>query len=418
MNQIRLIFSLLLGIVSIQIISVFVASQWFGGEELTKDSVLHKVEVAKWFDSLSSKPFMRLNNTRGFKCPPNLVWEKRLERINLLDGSSLNSYLMQSLPASIVGSTETISVPVYPPLDLINASNPAADVPVVFVHMHGIKKNAERYVMLAMRTACRFNKRVFVASVGYNSSEMSMQYPPCVTPVYYSVKSANEETGEAPRTSVEDALRRFTDVYKHMSGNQFLFEKFCFDRWIIFHDLLQKLNLEKVLYLDSDVLLFANASVEAASFDPKCGAHISSNKKGGFSGHSSYWTRSKAADFVNFIQQNYENDSLRAKMENMWENYQNNYLKKGQIVRGGISDMHLIKLFFEKSKASQDVCVLGDIYDHCRVFDYRKNSFYQDELGLPYTIVKDNSTNTNVLARLRTLHFQGGAKEVLNECTF
>jgi hypothetical protein len=421
MREAKLLVGLFVSILTLQFINLSVL--WFStdlpspADEVQEESTKTlSQEVSKWFNSLnsSSEPFMLLNNTQGFVCPPILGWEKRFERIKFLDGSSLTSYLARSLPASFVGSNETISVPVYPPLHLINATNHAPDVPVVFVHMSGIKKTDQRYVMLAMRTACKFNKRVFVASVGYNSSEEPDDYPSCVTPVYYILNSTNETASASP---VEEALQRFTTVYKHMSGNHFLFEKFCFDRWFIFHDLLEKFNLEKALYLDSDVLLFANASLEAASFDSKCAALVSSNKKG-YSGHSSLWTKSKASEFANFIQKNYEDDALRSNMESMWENYQNNFLEKGETVKGGISDMHLIKLFVQHPRNSQDVCILDDTYDHCRVFDNRKNSFYQDELGLPYTVFEDSSTNTTIFSRLRTLHFQGGSKELLNDCDF
>jgi len=52
----------------------------------------------------------------------------------------------------------------------------------------------------------------------------------------------------------------FTQNYVHMSKNPYAYELFCFTRYFILLDFMRKHQLDVVMYLDSDILLFCNAT--------------------------------------------------------------------------------------------------------------------------------------------------------------
>lgn len=51
---------------------------------------------------------------------------------------------------------------------------------------------------------------------------------------------------------------RFVDVYRHMNTNRIDFELFCFIRWFILLTFMREHNLEKAVYIDSDIMLYEN----------------------------------------------------------------------------------------------------------------------------------------------------------------
>ena len=54
-------------------------------------------------------------------------------------------------------------------------------------------------------------------------------------------------------------LPTFLDSYIHISGIKFYYERLFLERWFHVEELIQQENLSKVLYLDSDSLLFSPA---------------------------------------------------------------------------------------------------------------------------------------------------------------
>jgi hypothetical protein len=59
----------------------------------------------------------------------------------------------------------------------------------------------------------------------------------------------------------------FGRVYTHFSTHTRSFELICFQRWFILKEFLIAHRIEKCVYLDSDVMLYANVTGEIAKFD-------------------------------------------------------------------------------------------------------------------------------------------------------
>lgn len=56
------------------------------------------------------------------------------------------------------------------------------------------------------------------------------------------------------------SAKGFASFYRHLSPNNFAYNLFCFQRWFILRDFMKVNELQKILYLDSDVLLYCDIS--------------------------------------------------------------------------------------------------------------------------------------------------------------
>jgi hypothetical protein len=56
-------------------------------------------------------------------------------------------------------------------------------------------------------------------------------------------------------------------VYKHKSTLSWDFEFFCISRWFVLYEFLRSNNIDQCLYIDSDVLLYCNATEEAGKLN-------------------------------------------------------------------------------------------------------------------------------------------------------
>jgi hypothetical protein len=62
------------------------------------------------------------------------------------------------------------------------------------------------------------------------------------------------------------AAAQFGRLYKHYSTHSVSFELICFQRWFILKEFLTAHKLDECVYLDSDVLLYANVTDDMAKF--------------------------------------------------------------------------------------------------------------------------------------------------------
>jgi len=58
----------------------------------------------------------------------------------------------------------------------------------------------------------------------------------------------------------------FACIYQHLSSNSRSFELFCFQRWFVLREFLEKKGINECLYVDSDVMLYADVTEEQERF--------------------------------------------------------------------------------------------------------------------------------------------------------
>lgn len=152
-----------------------------------------------------------------------------------------------------------------------------------------------------------------------------------------------------PMAELGDPLfAQFTDVYEHMSTNDYKFELICFERWFLLLDYMRKKSLDVVVHLDSDVMLFNDLKEIVQSFDKNTLAayHIPrqtySEKRWIAVPHTSIWTREGLQQFCSFIVETYKNNKAELKIKWTFHGTDSR--------RGGISDMALLYLFYTKNE--------------------------------------------------------------------
>ncbi|MDD4395802.1 MAG: hypothetical protein PHQ33_07950, partial [Bacteroidales bacterium] len=101
-----------------------------------------------------------------------------------------------------------------------------------------------------------------------------------------------------------ETLAEFRKHYRHMSYNPEAFERICFERWLLIAELFRREKLDAAFVVDTDVMIYADLSKLANSFDEnvKCGfsevlGNIDDSVYEPLSGHSSYWIAREIFEF-------------------------------------------------------------------------------------------------------------------------
>lgn len=181
--------------------------------------------------------------------------------------------------------------------------------PVIFVHYGN-----PDYLKYTLLQAKEFNSEVILIG-----DETNNIYP-FVT--HYNITDYYENAAE------------FKKVYKHLSTRDIKYELFCFERWFIIENFMQKHNLQKCFYQDSDNMLYINVNdfsnkyyndVPLVSFY-STGCNFFINSLDAFQ------------KFCSFIKNHYSDENLFNELQ-----VENNELQK--VNNPGICDMYLFVRF-------------------------------------------------------------------------
>jgi hypothetical protein len=228
------------------------------------------------------------------------------------------------------------------------------------------------------------------------------------TPVYLITDSITNKHSHVTYIDINNyfsGANEFAKIYKHMSTNGFENELFCFQRWYILKEFCEDKKLEKLLYLDSDILLYCNIDETFSKFNSY---DFTISKK--LSPHCCYFpSAGKLQKFCDFIPKLY-----------LDPNYSDRFLAKHQHhlkhnLNGGVCDMTA----FNEYQKEQDVKVIDlNVIVSNEIFDDNINDsdgfIMKDgikalffEKGFYYGILKESKQRI----KFNTLHFQGPAKK-------
>jgi hypothetical protein len=184
-------------------------------------------------------------------------------------------------------------------------------IPIFFVH-----SGNPYYLKYTLKQACFFNPRSKVYLLGDGSNN---KYPL----VHHAFMRDYFEGATA-----------FEKVYKQMSTNPYWFELICFQRWFIVRDFCIKNIINELVYLDSDALLYCDASEVFSKFrnfkftvldkigPPYC-----------------HFLTGDLIEFCDYIMKMYTDGFLSKRIERIWVEYQKLNLP------GGICDMTAFQQF-------------------------------------------------------------------------
>lgn len=184
-------------------------------------------------------------------------------------------------------------------------------IPIVFIH-----KGNSSYLFDTFYQLKRYNNDVPAYLIGTKESHV---YKGLVKNVDIAAYFAEAE--------------QFKKVYKHFSTNSYEFELICLQRWFVLKDFLIKNNINRCLYLDSDVLIYNNVN-ELAKRYTGYGMTIC-----GISGHTNFLEINTLIEFCNYVTTCYTDNGALKQLEEYFINY------KAKQLLGGISDMTFLHRF-------------------------------------------------------------------------
>lgn len=213
-----------------------------------------------------------------------------------------------------------------------------------------------------------------------------------------------------------DECDEFRSHYQHLNTTHADFEIFCNQRWFILKNFMEKNNIDKVFYIDSDVLLFTNVTTEWKKYDQYVMTILHRTAP-----ISSFITLEGIRSLCNLIMTTYKNkDSYSFKK--IASHY---HVRKECGLDGGVCDMTLFEFFHYCSECGGGPGKVGEMmqiiddstYDHNINVPDQGFAFsgghkdFKIRDGIPY--VFNNRLNKEI--RFNSLHFQGGAKRLIRQ---
>jgi hypothetical protein len=205
-------------------------------------------------------------------------------------------------------------------------------------------------------------------------------------------------------------IQELSNVYIHRSPNPYEYELFCFKRWFILRNFIDKMRIQKCLYLDSDVMLYANLCEEELKFSQ---SDIYLYRA--LVPHCAYINDSRILNsFCRFVIQTYGDESLFTKIIERVE-----ILRQTEGTLGATNDMVFFRQFsiLFPDKVGDVSPIIG-------------NSTYDSNINLPYDFRMEGGIKkiiwidnhpfgsyipSDSLIRFNILHFQGGAKVLIKD---
>lgn len=254
-------------------------------------------------------------------------------------------------------------------------------IPIIFIH----NQNSS-YLPLSLWQARKSNPETEVILIGDSGNAHFNYLVNHVDKSQYS-KRADE----------------FAKKFVNFSTNSHEFELICLQRWFILEEFMRQNNLEKCLYLDSDILLFGNVKSEIHRF------RFFGMTIAGISGHSNYINDIEVlAEFCRFIEKAYETNEAIAVLEEKYRVFRETH------EAGGISDMTFFVEFKEEFPdhiIDIGIPIQGKMYDiSMNYIEYMNNS-----LGIKIIHPAKNGEvylrhAKHPVINMQTLHFQGDTK--------
>lgn len=228
------------------------------------------------------------------------------------------------------------------------------------------------------------------------------------TPVYLITDSITNKHKHVTYIDINKyfgSANEFAKIYRHMSTNGFDNELFCFQRWYILKEFCEDKKLDRVLYLDSDILLYCNIEEVFNKFNQY---DFTISKK--LSPHCCYFPSvTKLQKFCDFIPKLYLDPNYTDRFLVKHQHHLTNHLP------GGVCDMTAFNEYQKEQEVKVidlNVMVNNEIFDDnindpdgFVMKDGIKEMFF--DKGFYYGTLEESKQ----CVKFNTIHFQGPAKK-------
>lgn len=274
-------------------------------------------------------------------------------------------------------------------------------IPVLFYHTGN-----QEYLKVALEQCRKYNQSVIL--LGDVSNQRIAQQAGCE---WYCAGIYDEKT----------LWKKFVSRYIGMSANDYNFELNCFRRFFVIKEFIKQSQIDRFVYLDSDILTYCDFSeleqfhiADSGMSVPKEQSEFGWVANCGIS----LWNRKSLDSFLNYCIDVYENH-LEI-LEKKWKYHEENG------VPGGICDMTLQYLWFKNDCSCDKVNLVDRENGMAGVMDFNVNlamNCYRQEYEMnSYVQIKKIEiqgekaflkSRTGESVRVFAVHFLGPAKQYM-----
>jgi len=263
-------------------------------------------------------------------------------------------------------------------------------IPVVFIH-----KGYQDYLGCTLKHANKNNEVILIGDT-----------KPPVESSTFKFESISDNFNECDE---------FRENYIHLNTTPVDYEIFCYQRWFILKNYMEKNSLDVIFYTDSDVMLFVDVNEEWIKFNQYDMTLLHRT-----AAIASFITLEGIRNICKLIMNTYK-DKNSYNFKKIASHF---HVRQDCGLGGGVCDMTLLEFFHYCSdcgggpgKVGEMMQIINDsTYDHNinvpdQGFDFingHKN--YKIRNGLAY--VYNNRLQKEI--KFNSLHFQGGAKVLIN----
>ena len=263
-------------------------------------------------------------------------------------------------------------------------------IPVILVHM-----GVSDYLQYSLKKALEKNNVILIGDKNPNIENNKFKF--------YKIDEY-----------ISEDFKKFTSLYEHLSTNPYNFELFCFLRWFLIKEFMQRENIDVSFYIDSDVMLYVDVNDEYQKFNQYDFTLLHRT-----AAISSFITKKGISNFCNLLLNTYS-DKNSYKYQKIKSHFT---IRQQHGLGGGVCDMTLLELFHYNAddgggpgRVGEMMIIINDsTYDHNinvpdQDFDF-KNGIKNIQMidGIPYVY----SNKLSKLIKFNSIHFNSGAKTLM-----
>lgn len=274
-------------------------------------------------------------------------------------------------------------------------------IPVIFYHTGN-----QEYLKVALEQCRKYNQSVIL--LGDISNQILAEQTGC-------------QWHDASIYDEKPAWKQFSSGYVGMSSNDYAFELNCFRRFFVIREFIQQSQIDRFVYLDSDILTYCDFS-ELEQFQTADSGMSVPKEQSEFGWVAncgiSLWNKKSLDSFLNYCIDIYENHLEL--LEEKWKYHEENQ------VPGGICDMTLQYLWFKNDRSRAKINLVDrengmngvmdfnvNLATNCYRQEYEMNSYIQ----IKKIEIRDGKaflrSRTGECIRVFAVHFLGPAKQYM-----
>jgi len=270
-------------------------------------------------------------------------------------------------------------------------------VPVVLIH-----SGLQPYLYTCINQALKNNKVYLLGSVDPSIDNENFTYI-------------------LPQDDMKKDIQEFSSLYVHMNTTPPDYELFCYTRWFVLRNFMEVNDIPVVMYIDSDVLLFQDATEGWKNFDNYIMSLVHRT-----SGHTSFITKEGIDSFCDMLLDIYSNKS-GYHFNKIMSHFE---IRQSAGLPGGVCDMTLLEYFHYHAEFGGGPGRIGEMmhiindttYDHNINVSDKDYEFDGTKVLTKVKIFENHRDPPSVFnnrlgkfIKFNTLHFQGGAKRLMGE---